>query len=186
MCWGHNDDGQLGDGFQTARPVPGYVYELLSGVSAITAGNSHTCALKSDGAVVCWGQNRSGQIGNRAAINRLVPTAVAELSSGVSAISAGAHHTCAVKSNGAVVCWGYAHYGQLGNEAINEDSPSVRVPIPVSGLSSGVSAIGGGESHTCAMKSNGAVVCWGFNQSGQLGDGTATSSNVPVPVVGYP
>ena len=182
VCWGQNSPGQLGDGTNVDRHAPTPVAGLTSGVSAIAAGGSHACALKSTGAVVCWGANWGGQIGDGTTENPHTPTPVVSLMSGVSAIAAGENHTCALKSTGAVVCWGDNDTGRLGDGT----QGNRRVPTRVAGLTSGVSAIAAGISHTCALKSTGAVVCWGNNDDGQLGDGTTETRLVPTPVVGYP
>jgi len=156
------------------------------GVMSFTVSNSkftglyHTCALLSTGAVKCWGNNGNGQIGDNSQIQRLTPVAVSGLSSGVTAISAGYQHTCALLSTGAVKCWGYNGNGQLG-----DNSQTQRLtPVDVSGLSSGVTAISAGIYHTCALLSTGAVKCWGYNVYGQLGDNSQTNRLTPVDVSG--
>ena len=88
---------------------------LSSGVVAISAGELHTCALTSAGAVKCWGYNPDGQLGDGTRTNRLTPVDRSGLSSGVVAISAGASHTCALTSADAAECWGYNAYGELGD-----------------------------------------------------------------------
>jgi alpha-tubulin suppressor-like RCC1 family protein len=179
-CWGYNGSGQIGDNTQTSRLTPVAVSGLSSGVTAISAGYYHTCAVLSTGAVKCWGYNGSGQIGDNTKIQRLTPVAVSGLSSGVTAISAGFYHSCALLSTGAVKCW-----GDNGNGQIGDDTQIQRLtPVAVSGLSSGVTAISAGYQHTCAVLSTGAVKCWGDNGSGQIGDNTQTSRLTPVAVSG--
>ncbi|MCL2825292.1 MAG: RCC1 repeat-containing protein, partial [Polyangiaceae bacterium] len=83
---------------------------------------------------------------------------------------------------GIVVCWGFNGGGRLG-----DGTTATRVvPTPVAGLTSPVSAIAAGTRHMCALSSTGAVVCWGDNSMGQLGDGTTVNRLLPTPVVGYP
>jgi uncharacterized repeat protein (TIGR02059 family) len=182
-CWGRNNDGQLGDKTTTQRTTPVDVHSSasvstpLSGVTAITAAYSHTCALLSSGAVKCWGNNTLGRLGDGTSSNRSTPVDVSGLS-GVTAITAGGNHTCAL-SSGAVKCWGDNTFKQLGNG----EETWYAVPISVSGLSSGVTAITAAYTHTCALLSSGAVKCWGRNALGQLGDGTTTQRNEPVYVL---
>jgi alpha-tubulin suppressor-like RCC1 family protein len=180
-CWGRNDDGQLGNGSNTGSAAPVLVSSSgVVGATAITAGGAHTCALTSGGGVLCWGNNSYGQVGDGSTTKKNVPVAVAGLGSGVTSISAGLVHTCALTSGGRAVCWGANFRGQLGNGS-NLDST---VPVAVSGLDSGVTAIAAGGEHTCALTGSGGPVCWGDNMHGQLGDGSTTSSNVPVALSG--
>jgi len=182
-CWGDNYDGELGNGNNTNSNVPVNVSGLSSGVSAISAGSLHTCALTSSGGVKCWGRNYYGQLGNGNTADSNVPVDVSGLSSGVSAISAGSLHTCALTSSGGVKCWGFNGTGQLGNGTWSNSSNVL--PVDVSGLSSGVSAIDAGNGHTCALLTSGGVKCWGDNYHGELGNGNNTDSNVPVDVLGF-
>ena len=179
-CWGDNNVGQLGDNTTNDRHTPTPVTGLPSDVTAITAGTEHTCALLATGAVTCWGNNASGQLGDNTTANQLTPTPVTGLSSDVTAISAGHFHTCALLTTGAVHCWGYNGNGQLGDGTTNDR----HAPTPVTGLSSGVTAITAETFHTCALLTTGAVHCWGYNGYGQLGDGTTTNQLTPTPVTG--
>jgi len=171
-CW--NEGGTV------ARAVSG----LGSGVSAISAGGDHSCALK-DGGAWCWGSNFAGQLGNNGT-DSPVPVPVSGLEAGVSAISVGGGYSCALKEGGAW-CWGDDSAGQLGNNnrtdgcGLNSFSCG-RVPVPVSGLATGVSAISASpqSNNVCAVKDGGAW-CWGspYDETGH-----ATGSHVPVAVAG--
>ncbi len=181
-CWGSNSNGQLGDGSLTSRSVPVDVSGLQGGVAALSAGSSsfHTCALTSAGGVKCWGQNTYGQLGDGTATRRLAPVDVTGLPGSVVAIATGSEHTCALTTGGAVKCWGWNTYGQLG-----DNSATTRVtPVNVTGLQSGVTAIAAGLGQTCAVTSGGAATCWGYNYDGELGDGTTTNRAAPVAVIG--
>jgi alpha-tubulin suppressor-like RCC1 family protein len=180
MCWGRNDRGQLGDGTTTNRWTPAPVTGLSVAVAAVTAGRHHTCALTTGGGVVCWGYNSDGQLGDGTTAQHLTPVPVGGLGSGVAAIAAGAYHTCALTTGGGVVCWGANGYGQVG-DGTTTPRPT---PTAVSGLGSGVAALAAGRMHTCALTNAGSVKCWGYNASGQLGDGTTTNRSTPTGVSG--
>jgi hypothetical protein len=176
-CWGGNV-GQVGDGTTSMRTTPVDVIGLQSGVAAIEVGGAHSCALTTGGGVKCWGNNVSGRLGDGTTTNRLTPVDVVDLTTGVAAIAAGEHHTCALTSSGGVKCWGRNVEGQLGDGTTTNRSTAVDVV----GLSSGVTAIAAGGRHTCAIMDTAEVKCWGRNGDGQLGDGTTTSSTTPVDV----
>jgi alpha-tubulin suppressor-like RCC1 family protein len=180
-CWGNNGQGQLGDGSQTNRLIPVDVLGLTTGVIAVAAGGTHTCALTTGGGVKCWGYNYFGGLGDNTSIDRLTPVDVVGLSGGAIAIAAGDKHTCAVTTSGSVKCWGYNSVGQLGDGGLS--AWSLR-PVDVSGLSSGAIAVAAGPSHTCAITSSGGVKCWGWNANGRVGDGTLDTRLVPVDVLG--
>jgi len=179
-CWGDNTDGQLGDGTTANRLTPTAVTGLDSDVTAITAGHNHTCALLATDAVHCWGYNGYGQLGDGTTANRLTPTAVTGLDSGVTAISASRFHTCALLATGALTCWGWNGYGQLGDGT----TANRLTPTAVTGLSSDVTAITAETFHTCALLATGAVRCWGYNGYGQLGDNSTANRATPTAVTG--
>lgn len=179
-CWGRNDfAGELGDGTTTNSSTPVAVSGLTDAV-AIAAGNVHTCALKSNGTVACWGSNGGGSLGDGTTTDRHTPVAVAGLAN-VVAITAGLGDTCALRDDGTAACWGDNGSGQGGNGS--QFSP-VKTPVAVSGLTHAV-AIVAGYDHVCALKDDGRVVCWGNNALRQLGDGSANNySTTPTGVVG--
>lgn len=175
-CWGFNQSGQLGDGTTTTRLNPVTVSGLSSGVTAISAGADHTCALLSTGALKCWGQNSRGALGDGTLSQRNTPVNVSGLSSGVTAVSSGGRYTCAILTTGALKCWGLNDNGVLGDGTSVDKS----APVDVSGLSSGVNSVSAGAKATCAILIDGTAKCWGNNQYGQLGNGTTTSTLIPV------
>ena len=168
-CWGQNASGQLGDGTTTNRLVPVSVVGLDSGVIAIAAGQSLTCALLESGSVKCWGRGQ------------LVPFDIAGLGGAATAISVGFLHACAVV-NGVAKCWGGNWYGQLGDGTGIER----QVPVDVVGLDANVVSISAGVESTCAVTESGTAWCWGSNLRGQLGNGEAGFSLFPQTVVGTP
>ena len=152
---------------------------------SITAGNYHTCALLNTGAVNCWGYNGTGELGNDTTTNSSAPVAVAAFTDGATAVSitAGSFHTCALLNTGAVNCWGWNVYGQLGNDSTTDSS----APVAVTAFTDGATAVSitAGEYHTCALLNTGAVNCWGYNSDGELGNGTTTDSSAPVAVATF-
>jgi alpha-tubulin suppressor-like RCC1 family protein len=147
-------------------------------IKSIAAGTTHTCALTTEGGVKCWGANYNGELGDGTNIDRWTPVDVVGLSSGVTAISTSEFDSCALTINGGVKCWGYNYYGQLGDGTTTDRW----TPVDVIGLSSGVSTIAVGVSHTCVLLQSGGVKCWGDNHYSQLGDGTTTDRWTPVVV----
>ena len=182
-CWGYNYNGELGDGTTVNRKTPVSVSGLSSGVAAVSAGNSHTCVVTSAGGAKCWGDNAYGELGDGTTANRKTSVDVTGLTSGVIDISAdfiSGHNTCVLTEAGAVKCMGWNYYGQLGDGT----TTNRKLPVDVTGLSSGVKAISDGSSQSCALTTGGGVKCWGDNYYGQLGDGTTINRKTPVDVTG--
>jgi alpha-tubulin suppressor-like RCC1 family protein len=174
-CWGHNFYDQLGSGnhaITIGHAVD--VVGLSSGVLSVAAGEDHTCALVSTGAVKCWGHNLDGQLGTGDNDDYDTPVATA-IASGAQTVAAGKNFTCAILS-GAAKCWG----ALTGNGTRNASA----WPRDVVGQASGVLALTGGEAHACAVRTGGEVVCWGSNGEGQLGTGVPTVRTTPVDVSG--
>lgn len=178
-CWGYNGNGELGDGTQTSRTTPTQVVGLTQNVTAIASSYYHTCAIQ-NGAAKCWGNGNNGELGDGSIGVSTVPVDVAGLDKNVTDIATGWTHSCAVVSGG-VKCWGNDDIGQLGDGPGNSSSP---VPVDLPSLPTGVTQISASNMHTCAIVDGGAQ-CWGFNPSGQVGDGTSNNTaETPVQVVG--
>jgi alpha-tubulin suppressor-like RCC1 family protein len=182
-AWGNGTSGELGDGKNDKRSAPVQVVGLGpgSGVVAIAAGGSHGIALKKDGTVVAWGNNKSGQLGDGTRpADHNVPVQVKGLgaSSNVVDVAAGDAFGLALKRDGSVLAWGKNKVGELGDGATDDQS----TPIVVKGLGPGVIAIAAGAYHVLALKNDGSVWAWGDNSSGQLGTGAANPAFVALPV----
>jgi alpha-tubulin suppressor-like RCC1 family protein len=166
-AWGHNNAGQLGDGStedrDSAAEVPG-----VEGAVAVAAGDSSNLALLGNGTVEAWGWGKTS-------------AAPVEGLSGVKAIAAGEDFDLALLENGEIRAWGYGGLGQLGNGSFAPEFKAT--PVAVSGITT-ATAIAAGEAHALALLAGGAVMAWGENQNGQLGNGTNKHSATPVTVEG--
>jgi alpha-tubulin suppressor-like RCC1 family protein len=183
-CWGDNTSGQLGIGSAGGIVVlPNVVGALRGGVAEIRAGGSHTCARKFDGTVWCWGANFDGQLGDGTTIDRASPVQVSGIFGAVQ-IATGSTHSCAVLQDGSVQCWGDDSEGEVGDGSGGLTNHTVVTPVPVRNLASAVVEIAShaDATHTCARLDSGVVQCWGFNGSGQIGDGTFSYAYVATTV----
>ena len=166
-CWGDDSQGELGNGVRVnSVALPAKVVGLDNAID-VSAGHWHTCALRSTGAVSCWGLNKDGQLGNDdMGVDSAVPVSVKDISDAVK-VSANGEHACAVHATGEVSCWGDNWQGELGNGQAGSESS---VPVKVVGLDNAID-VSAGHWHTCALRSTGAVSCWGNNELGQIGNG---------------
>ena len=198
-CWGLNSNGQLGDGTEIDRQTPVDVDGLSEGMSAIAAGELHTCAA-SDSSLAftfCWGWLERGRLGNGSFnpdANSTTPELVCDngvcsaFLTDVTDLAAAGSHSCAVTAVGQVKCWGSNRDHQLGNsETVGDFRDTAAL---ATGLDSGYVAVsvgtpagrlGGG--HSCALHEDGGVKCWGHNAAGQVGDGTIEGRPKPVDVI---
>ena len=150
----------------------------FSGFTQVSAGDGFTCALKSDGTVWCWGQNKNGALGDGTVTNRNRPVQVVGITDATQVV-AGEWWACALRSGGTVKCWGDNSFGTFGNGTNTNSS----TPVDVTGLMS-VTQISGNYGHVCALLSDATVRCWGWNYLFQLGDGTQTTRLTPITPAG--
>jgi alpha-tubulin suppressor-like RCC1 family protein len=198
-CWGENDQGQLGLG-NTTDSLNASVVDMGSGITAkaITAGESHTCAILNNSAIKCWGRANEGQMGLYkfninigSGSNQMGTTGLDDLTKlgtgqTAVAIAAGKNHNCAILDNSSIKCWGANTSGQLGiGDTVNrgqtqDGSDQMGDNLPVVDLGSGRTARGiiAGDNQTCAILDNASIKCWGENTSGQLGLGNTTNQGV--------
>jgi alpha-tubulin suppressor-like RCC1 family protein len=192
-CWGENVTGEVGDGTSANfRRAPVAVSGLPERATAISLGIGVSCALIESGGVMCWGWNTWGVLGDGTQTNRSTPVQVVGLQSGITAISAGDAHVCAITTERELKCWGRNYAGQLGNGQGGGMYDLSTTPVDVcadascSARLSDVVAVSAGGLHTCALLASGDLKCWGGNGSGQLGDGTTVEEHTPIDIVGLP
>ncbi len=178
-CWGYDQWGQAGDPGLNESSAP-TVVAGTTGATEVAGGITTSCALMPAGAVQCWGDNENDQLGNGTTMDHSVtPTQVTGIS-GATQITMGGAQACALMGDETVECWGDDQSGQLGDGLTDYGST---VPQPVVGLTD-VTQVAGYSQDTCALLADTTVKCWGQNADGELGNGTTTSSNVPVAVSG--
>jgi alpha-tubulin suppressor-like RCC1 family protein len=185
-CWGLNLYGQLGEGSTENRNQPTEVAGGLSWVS-LDPGHSHTCGVLSNGGALCWGRNSHGQLGDQSTTDTNTPQVVFGGYNWVS-VSTGFSHTCGVTLNGPTYCWGDNVGGQIGDGTTNGDS----IPVTVAGGQLTFAMVSANDcqcgfdrvTHNCGLTSDGTAYGWGYNYSGQLGDGTTIDRHGPVPAAG--
>jgi alpha-tubulin suppressor-like RCC1 family protein len=185
-CWGENREGALGtdDGNSSRTPIATL---SIPNATRIYGNGQHFCAMTAGGAVTCWGANYDGQLGNgRKGETKIGPTVVPGFNT-VTALALSNDFTCALDSAGGVSCWGKNNVGQLGRgyrNVMSSDPGDPLGPEAVVDVSS-VTVLGVGGGTACAVSGDGATYCWGANNEGNLGNGTASSQDValkPTPV----
>ena len=199
-CWGSDAYGQLGDGgathngyTMTTQPSSTPV-DLGQGRTAVavSAGNSHTCAILDNGDLKCWGWDRYGQLGDGGTSHDSNTKTTQPSSTPVDlgqgrtavAVSTWGDFTCAILDNGDLKCWGRDSWGQLGDGGADTDiyAPS-STPVDL-GVGRTAVAVSAGAQHTCAILDNGDAKCWGYGVYGRLGNGGTTDQSSPVSVSG--
>jgi alpha-tubulin suppressor-like RCC1 family protein len=189
--WGYNSVGQLGIGSTSSTPTRTPVQlSGLTGVKAfqVSCGDSHCLLLTKDGSVWSWGANSNGQLGDGTATSAKTGwlpykiLGILAIKNSVTVFAA-TYHSMTISQDGVVYAWGDNSYGQLGNNATYSSSSPRLLPdvVNVPGMVVGVT---GGDTHSCALNSIGAVYCWGSNTYGQIGDGTTKRRLLPTKVIG--
>jgi alpha-tubulin suppressor-like RCC1 family protein len=187
LAWGRDSLGQLGDGlvdgeFNAPQQTVPVQVKGASKIIAIAAGGAHALALKSDGTVLAWGTNERGQIGDGTNERRSEAVLVKGVNN-IVAIAAGKTHSLALKSDGTVLAWGDDSNGQIGDGG----TPMLAEQKPLAVVARGaikIVAIAAGKAHSLALKSDGTLLAWGTNESGQIGSGRTSEQvfNVSTPV----
>ncbi len=171
-CWGSNSVGQAAGAYGN---TPGQVGSW-SDWRQVTAQGRHTCGIRAGGGLYCWGDNEWGGLGIGSNDNQGDPQPVGDVSGTWLSVSAGFDHTCALRSDDTLHCFGHNGLGQLGI-GLGGDK---LVPTPVSGS---WSAVAGGEYHGCAIAaSDGRMWCWGLNSLSDLGPTAGATGNEHNPI----
>ena len=187
-CWGNGVSGRLGYGNQSTigdneTPAAAGPVDIGAGrrAIAISAGDFHTCVIRDDASLLCWGFGSGGQLGRGGTADigdDETPGAAGPVAlggHGVRAVSGGKGHTCVIRDDGSVRCWGFGADGRLGYGSETSITTASSAPPIALGAGRTATAISAGEAHTCAVLDNGAVRCWGFGGNGRLGyDSTAS------------
>ncbi len=172
-CWGNNSVNQLG--YNSTNPVIDTSQPQQVGTdtdwSNISSGDSHSCAIKDDESLWCWGRSSFGQAAQIAEANTKTPTQESSAGSWLNVAAAG-NHSCAIKTDNSLWCWGLNNQGQLGNNT----NLLKTAPTPVVGDSSWTE-LSLGVDHSCAIRDDGSLWCWGDNSQAQLGDGGIVATN---------
>jgi alpha-tubulin suppressor-like RCC1 family protein len=180
-CWGSNGNNRLGlDDASQPRYSPAKVEPLAAGAHFVSTGEAHTCVIKTDQSLWCWGSGGDGRLGRGSSTHSATPIQVhspdgSGFLAGIRLVEAGVRHTCAA-TLAEMYCWGSGGHGQLGNNT----TTSASRPVLVSGVESPI-AITTAMLATCASTAT-QTLCWGANSVGELGNGTTDASLVPTPV----
>ncbi|HUQ00442.1 MAG TPA: polysaccharide lyase family 7 protein [Aeromicrobium sp.] len=169
FCWGSDASGQIGNGDGDNSPTSPQQITASATWTSVSAGGSHTCAIRSVGILYCWGNDDAGQVGNGGGTGNglSVPQQITTATDWKS-VSAGATHTCAIRSTGKLYCWGNDANGQLGNGS----GGSSTIPIQITSAADWKSVSAGG-THTCALRGSGIIYCWGADNYNQSVEGGA-------------
>ena len=178
--WGFNDYGGLGDNSITKKSTP--VQTVLGGTDwkSVAIGRYHTTAIKTDGTLWTWGYNLYGQLGDNDPDNKSTPVQVAGAGTSWKSVAVGYFHASAIKTDGTLWTWGRSNYGQLGDNSKTDKS----TPVQVAGAGTNWKSVSAGQVHTAAIKTDGTLWLWGFNNYGELGDNSVADKSTPVQVEG--
>lgn len=175
--WGFSGSGQVGDGTTTTRTSPVQVGHG-NGWTRVSCGGYHTLASRTDGSLWAWGFNGFGRLGNGTSLQETSPVQIAPEGGLWAALAAGREHSTALGGNGSLWTWGNHANGQLGNGSSNAQSTSTQI-----GNDTGwASVAGGGSYHSMLLRKDGTLWGWGYNEEGQLGDGTQHIRAQPVQI----
>lgn len=172
--WGDNYYGQLGNGTTSGYDANPNPIKIMDNVVSVILGDRHSAAITTDGSLYMWGDNTSGKLGNGTSDDSNVPIKIMD---NVTSVSLGDSHSAAITTDGSLYMWGENFvYGQLGN---NTSIYCSTIPVKIM---DNVASVSLGGWHSAAITNDGSLYMWGSNIYGQLGNGTTTSSSVPIKI----
>ena len=179
--WGRNAEGQLGDNTTTGKSSPVQTVTFATNWKLVSGGSYNTVAIKTDGTLWTWGRNNFGQIGDNTTTHRSSPVQTVTFGTNWKYVSGGDRYTAAIKNDGTLWTWGFNSNGMLGdNTTTNKSSPVQTVTFGTNWKSVACS-----NYHMSAIKTDGTLWLWGYNNSGQLGDNTTTNKSSPIQTVAF-
>ena len=182
-CWGSNEFGYLGDGTDVDRRYPVKIGEDIGPWIDVSAGGAHTCAINSNGELYCWGTNGRGQFGNGSTVFKSLSPVKVNEDTDWKVVATGGVHTCAIKENGELYCWGGNDNGEVGDGNTCPDDWDFCAdrysPVHIAGDYKW-SYISIGYQNSAAKREDGLFFVWGKNDYYSLGDGTDLDQSLPV------
>jgi alpha-tubulin suppressor-like RCC1 family protein len=177
-CWGTNRQGQLGSAVGDYSNTPVRVLPTAQDWVQVSAGDRHTCAIRAGGTLWCWGDTQDVSTPHKP----VEPSQVGPVGATWATVSGGFEHACAIRTDGTLWCWGRNVHGQLGNgSGIGDGNPVGPVQV-VEPQATGWQTITTGEDHSCSVRNDNTLWCWGWNGTGAVGDGSLTDRRSPVQV----
>ena len=184
--WGSNFRGQLGDSTTTNRYTP---VKIMDNVVSVSLGSCHSAAITKDGDLYMWGSDVYGQLGDGMYDSKSAPRSVPiKIMKNVKLIGLGGYHSAAITNDGNLYTWGYNKYGQLGDGTTKGDGSmnfygeSIQKRMPQR-VASNVQSVKLGFDYTTVISKDGGLYTWGYNNYGQLGNGTTTNSSNPIKIM---